>query len=565
MWCSGESETQFDGGPVTCARVSDLLLEPSVGDGFCWAPTAADISTCRSGAPKVSSLGTARACVSSSPPTVVRPRMALEAVRTDADQGEHGFGRPALVVVSMAVALVMAQQLMLSLAIPAVTADLGATAAQMQWILNVYPIGLAALLLTGGALGDRYGRRKVLLVGLAIMAMANLANACTDSVTGVIVARGVCAIGAALVFPATLSTLTVAYRESQRTKAIAVWSIAAILGAFGGIFVVGLLLEFWTWRSTFWASTVVSLALLPAVRLVVPESRSPNKAKLDFASSSLACVGVGATTFGIIAAGEHGIFDARVVLGVLAGLASCSLFARRQWRAESPLLNIRALTSPTAGIGLIGTTAMYFIAYATAVIAIQYLSVVQGQTALQVGTTMLAYATLLIPLTFASTRIAARFGSGPPIVVGMVVVAGSYVGLSTLGSRHGLASFILWAIMFGAGFGLMQAPAIECIVSALPPAEQGLASALNDITRELGAALGIAVSLTVFTANVDEGAAPAEGLMAAWIPTCFTLSGAALLAAAGIGLLHRRVTIPANPGGRGTAHRYENRRTRRAF
>ena len=477
------------------------------------------------------------------------------------------YGRSALTVIGIAVGLVVSQQLVLSIALPQVTADLRASQTELQWILDSYPVTLAALLLLGGALGDELGRRRMLLLGLVIMGATNVGLALADSAAVAVGWRVGCAIGAALVFPATLSILTTAFTGETRARAVAVWSIAAILGAFVGLLGSGLLLEFWSWRSIAWASAALSAALLPAVLLVVPESERNPRVVLDPIGAAQVVVGVGAITFGIIEAGVHGLSDARALAGLLVGFAVTGAFLRRQWKAEHPLLNVRKLAGITVGMGIIGCVAMFFAAYSTAFVTVQYLSTVHGLSALQIGLTLLTYAVLLVPLTFVSARAARRVGVGPMIVGGLLVLGGMDLVFATLSVGDPLWHYIAMAIVFGAGFGLMLAPATEAILAALPDEEQGLASAVNDITRELGAALGIAVSGAVLIANLEPAATPADAFMTAWPETCVALAFANLLCAATVAVLHRWAPRPAGrPGGRHRRlRRVESEGEERAF
>ncbi|MGQ0465930.1 MAG: MFS transporter [Sporichthyaceae bacterium] len=460
------------------------------------------------------------------------------------------YGRSALTVIGMAVALVVSQQLVLSIALPQVTADLEASQTELQWILDSYPVALAALLLPGGALGDRLGRRRMLLVGLVLMTGANVGLALAGSAPAAVAWRVACAIGAALVFPATLSTLTTAFSGERRDRAVAVWSIAAIIGAFFGLLGAGLLMEFWSWRSICWASAILGAVLLPAVRLVVPESERNPEVVLDPLGSLLAVLGVGATTFGIIEAGVHGLLDVRALGGLLGGLALTGWFLRRQWRAERPLLNVRKLVGVTVGLGLIGCTALFFAIYALAFTTIQFLSAVHGLSALQIGLALMSYAVLVVPLTFLSSRVARRVGVGPLIVFGLLVISVGYLLFATLDADDSLGTYIAMAVLFGGGIGFMQAPATAAVVEALPNEEQGLASAVNDITRELGAALGIAVSGAVLIANLRPAATPAETFMTAWPATNVAMAVAAALCALAVGALARFEPRPEPRRGR---------------
>jgi MFS family permease len=470
------------------------------------------------------------------------------------------YGRPALVTVSVAVAVVVSQQIVLSLVVPQLVTGLRASPADLQWILDSYPIGLAALLLPFGAMGDRWGRRRMLLIGLTGMAAANIAIAVSDDVASVIVWRCVCAVGAALVFPATLSTLTAAF-PSQRTRAITTWSIAAILGAFAGLFAAGAELEVFSWRSIFWSFGSLSAVLLVAVPLLVPESLACERTNLDPLGSAIAVLGVGATAFGIVSAGEHGLRSGRVIGAVGGGLVLCMAFLRRQWLADHPLLDVQALARPVVGVGLVGTTSLFFAVYSAAFIEIEYLAITHGMSALQIGTTLLSYAPLLLPAIYWSGRVAKRVGAGPFVIAGLFVVASTDLLYATLDADTTVLAFVGIAALAGGGMGLVQATATEAIMSALPDAEQGLASAVNDLTRELGAALGLAVSGAVLTSHLGTGGSPATAFMRAWQPTCFSLAACAAACAIAVVPLYRRVERN-RPGGRHAGRRRHPARRR---
>lgn len=451
-----------------------------------------------------------------------------------------GKGRAALTVVGIAVGLVMSQQITLSVVLPQMAVSLHASQTGLQWILDAYPIGLAALLLTGGALGDRYGRRRMLLLGLVGMAATNAAIAVSDTVGSALAARALCSVAAALTFPATLSTLTASFPAQRRARAVAVWASGAILGGFVGVFAAGGLLECWSWRSICWATAGASAALIPAVASFVPESAAPEEAVLDLISSVTAVLGVGGVTYAIIAAGEFGGTDARVLGGAACGVLMCLLFGRRQWTMPRPMLNLRALLPPAVGIGLIGTTALYFAVYGSIYLSVQYLSVVRGQSTLRLGITCLSYAVLLLPATVLSTRVIRRFGAGPLIVAGLLTIGAGDVAFTRLEATSGIGGYLAAAVLTGAGVGLAQVPATDAIVRALPAAEQGLASAVSDLTREIGAALGIAVAGAVLSAHLGHRGGPVQAFMAGWSPTFVALALMSVFCAAAVFVIHVR-------------------------
>jgi len=213
------------------------------------------------------------------------------------------------------------------------------------------------------------------------------------------------------------------------------------------------------------------------------------------------------------------------------------------------MLNIRALLDPKVGVGLLGTTATFYAAYAAAFVAVQYLALTHGLTPLQIGAMMLTYGILLIPLTFASARLAGRLGAGPMAVAGLLVIGGGDLLYARLDAHAGLVAFAVASAVFGGGMGLVQSPATDVIVRALPLSEQGLASAVNDLTREVGAALGLAVAGSVLTAHLGASGDPGRDLMAAWVPICVALAASSVLFAFLVLALHRRaIRVPRRRG-----------------
>ncbi len=281
----------------------------------------------------------------------------------------------------------------------------------------------------------------MLLIGLAIMSVTNVGIALSHSPSPVIAWRALCSIGAALAFPATLSSLTAAFADQGRTKAVAFWSITASFGAFAlaGLFGAGALMQFWSWRSNCWTSAGLGVVLLCAVAALVPESVAGEQVTVDWPGSLWAVLGVGLLTFGIVTAGEDGLGAVRVVGALSAGLAMCVVFVRRQLGLARPMLNVRALFDLQVGMGLLGITAVFYGAYATVFVGVQYLSLTHGLTPLQIGEMMLTYGILLIPLTFVSGRMAARLGAGPMGVAGLMVI----VAADLLFARMDLDSSLL--------------------------------------------------------------------------------------------------------------------------
>ncbi|MGY1702862.1 MFS transporter [Geodermatophilus sp. SYSU D00766] len=399
----------------------------------------------------------------------------------------------ALAVLVLAVVLLAVDGTVLALAVPALSAALQPTAGQLLWIGDVYGFALAGLLVLMGGLADRFGRKRVLLVGTAAFGAASAVAAFAPDPATLVAARAALGVAAATLMPSTLSLIRNLFPVArQRTRAIAVWSAAASGGAVLGPLVGGVLLEHFWWGSVFLVNLPVVAVLLVGGWLLLPESRDPRPGRLDVLGAVQSVVAVLAVVFAVkevAGSGPTPVAGAAALAGVLAAV----LFVRRQRRIPSPLVDLglfahRAFSGALAG-QLIALFALMGLLYFFS----QYLQLVRGHTALEAGVREL-------PLTLASLGVlvvvgplVARAGLGRAIGLGLGLSAVGMLALAGAASLPGYAGLAVALLVLGAGFGLAFTLSTDAAVGAVPPHRAGTASALSETSYELGAALGIAL------------------------------------------------------------------------
>ncbi len=400
-------------------------------------------------------------------------------------------------VMCTAVGLVIAMVTIVNAALPALAADTGASQAEQTWIVDVYTLVLAALVLPAGALGDRYGRRGVLVAGLLVFAVGCAAPVFLDTSTWLIVARAVTGFGAAMIMPATLSIITASFPAQRRGRAIGIWAAVAGVGGLGGLVLAGLLLRHFSWHSVFLGPAVLSVVLV-AASLTVPTSRGP--AAFDVVGAVLSALAIGAVVFGILRVADLG-WGHGVVLGSIAGgLVLGALFVRYELRRASPLLDVRLFGNAAFAAGSVSVTVQFTAAFGMFYALAQYLQLVQGYSALRSGLALWPVAVSLFPLSLASAPLVRRFGLRAVTCVGLAVIVVGMVLIGQLAAGSGYVALAIAVCVLGAGIGVTAPAATSAILDNVPPSQYGVASAVNDATREVGAALGIALVGSVLSA-----------------------------------------------------------------
>lgn len=398
-----------------------------------------------------------------------------------------------LAVMALSLMTVVSAVSGLNVALPSLARDTGATQTELTWIVDAYTVVFAGLLLFAGAVGDRYGRKGILMVGLTVFGVAAGAAMVTDDPDTLIALRAAMGLGAACIMPTTLSVITTSFPEEERPRAIGVWVGVAGGGAVLGLFATGILLEFFDWNSFFALNVLLAALGLAGTILVVPSSREASAPRLDVVGAVLSLLAVGGIVFGIIEGPTRGWSDALTVSALLVGLLALAAFVGWELRTTQPMLDPRLFALRGFSAGTLSITAQFFAAFGFFFTALQYLQFVVGLSPLQAAVRLLPLPFVLIPLARRAPHIAVRVGFRRLGPLGLLLMASGFVVIATLGVELNYAVFVAGLLLFGAGMGLAGTPATTAITESLPVSKQGVASAVNDTARELGSALGIAV------------------------------------------------------------------------
>jgi EmrB/QacA subfamily drug resistance transporter len=413
---------------------------------------------------------------------------------TSVDDRAHRQRWRTLAVLCLTLVLVSLDNTILNVALPTLAREFHATASQLQWIVDSYVLVFAGLLLTFGFLGDKYGRRNALMAGMAIFGVGSVAASMSGSAGQLIACRALMGVGSAFIMPATLSILTNTFRDAkERAKAIAMWAGCAGLGVALGPVTGGWLLEHFSWGSVFLVNLpVLTLAIVGSV-LVVPNSRDVDAPRLDLGGAVLSMTGLATLLWAIIEAPEHGWMSSQTLTAFAAAAVALSVFVVWESRQEHPMLNLGFFRNPRFSAASGAVTLTFFALFGTLFLITQYMQSVLGYTALQSGIRFLPLAATLMVVSPQSAKLAARFGSKRVVASGLAIVAVGLVLMVRIEAGTGYGRLITAIMVMAAGMGLTMAPATESIMGSLPPAQAGVGSAVNDTTREVGGALGVAV------------------------------------------------------------------------
>jgi EmrB/QacA subfamily drug resistance transporter len=409
--------------------------------------------------------------------------------------------RLVLAAMCLALVLVIAGVSMLAVGLPAVGDDLGLGQTSLTWVADAYALTLASLLLVAGAIGDRYGRRGALLVGVAVFGLGSVLSALADSGGQLIAFRALTGIGGALVMPGTLSTITSVFPPEERARAVGIWAGFAGAGGTIGMLAAGWLLSFSTWPAIFVLTAIVSLLTFVVVLAVVPSSRATEHVGLDPLGTVLSALGIGAFVLGIIEGPIRGWSEPLTLGALVAGLVLAVAFVRWELRTEHPLLDPHLFRHRGFATGSASMLVLFLVLFGLFLVILQYLQVVLGYSALRSAVALLPMTAVMLPLSTAAAPLSVRFGQRLVGGTGLVLTAAGSVAFGLLGASSGFGAVLVAQIILAAGIGLAMTPATNAIVSSLPPEKQGVASAVNDVTREIGTALGIAIMGSMFTSG----------------------------------------------------------------
>jgi EmrB/QacA subfamily drug resistance transporter len=398
----------------------------------------------------------------------------------------------------LALVLVIAGVSMLAVGLPAIGNDLGLSQTGLTWVADAYALTLAALLLVAGALGDRYGRRGALLAGIALFGLGSLLSGLADSGAQLIAFRALTGLGGALIMPGTLSTITSVFPPEERARAVGIWAGFAGAGGTLGMLAAGWMLGTFAWSSIFFVPAAVSALTFVAILAFVPTTRSESHVGLDPIGTVLSAVGIGGLVLGIIEGPIRG-WTAPLTLGALvAGVVLSAAFAAWELRTDHPLLDPRLFRYRGFAVGSASLLVLFVALFGLFLVILQYLQLLQGYSALKSAVSLLPLTFLMIPISTAAAPLSVRYGMKLVSGAGLALTGAGMVAFATLDAGSGYPALLAAQLILGVGIGLAMTPATNAIVSSLPAAKQGVASAVNDTTREIGTALGIALMGSMF-------------------------------------------------------------------
>jgi EmrB/QacA subfamily drug resistance transporter len=404
-----------------------------------------------------------------------------------------------LAVLSLALLIIGLDNTILNVALPSLQAEFDASSSTLQWIVDSYLLVFAGLLLTLGTLGDRFGRKLALQSGLALFGGASLAVLFVDSADGLIAVRAAMGVGGALIMPATLSIISNVFPREERAKAIGIWSGMASIGIGLGPLMGGLLLEWFDWTSVFLLNVPVALIALVAGAKLVPESRDPEPGAFDFPGALLSIAALSALVYGVIEAPEMGWTSATILGCFAAFLVLAVAFVRWELRTTDPMLNLQFFRNPRFSIASGGISLAFFSLFGSIFALTQFMQDAKGYSALEAGAAMTPLALGLVIGAGSGIKLNERLGTAK-------VVAAGLLGVSAL-----LASSLLWSVdmpywpiglwffLIAIAMGWIMGPATDSVMGAVPEEKSGVASAMNDVTRQVAGALGTAVIGSLIT------------------------------------------------------------------
>lgn len=420
----------------------------------------------------------------------------------------------------------------LNLALPAISTDLRPSAAELLWIIDIYGFMVAGLLITMGTLGDKLGRRRLLMIGAAAFAAASVAAALSTTAQALIATRALLGIAGATLAPSTLSLISNMFRdETQRRVAIGIWISSYSVGGAIGPLVGGLILQYFAWPAIFWAAVPVMLLLLALGPFLLPEYRDSQAGRLDFSSVGLSLTAVLGGVFALKQAAEGHVGAltwAAAVLGLVAGVA----FVRRQSRIDYPLLDIRLFAQPRFAAAICTYALTSFAMFGVYIFISQHLQLVLGLSPLVAGLCTVPWALSFVVGSMLTPAIAQRYSAPRTIVAGLALAALGFAGMTLVDGTYGLASLVVGMTVMGIGMAPVFTLGNDIVISAAPPERAGAASALSETSAELSGALGIAVFGSMATGLYRAGMAgqlPAS-LPADAVAEASTLGGALTVA-----------------------------------
>ncbi len=417
-----------------------------------------------------------------------------------------------LAVLCLSLITISLDNTILNVALPTLQRELDASASQLQWIVDIYMLVFAGALLTAGSLGDRFGRKRALTLGLGVFGAGSLASAAAPSAELLIAARALMGVGGAFIMPSTLSILTATFPAHERGKAIGIWAGVSGLGIAIGPVAGGWLLQDHGWGSIFLVNLPIVALALVAGRFLVPESRDAARPRLDLGGFVCSFAGLTALVWGLIEAPSRGWTDPLVLASFVLAATVLAAFVGWERRVGAPMLDVRLFRNPRFSASSAAISLAFFALFGTIFFLTQYLQDVRGYSALDAGVRTMPVALGLVLGGPLSARLTARLGLRAVVPAGLTVVAGALWMFAAVDASS--SYWLVAGALAAMGFGMANAmaPATDAIMGSLPAAKMSVGSAINDTTRTAGGTLGVAVLGSILASGYRDGmpaAAPA--------------------------------------------------------
>lgn len=404
-----------------------------------------------------------------------------------------------LIAICLAVTITSIDNTIMNVGLPSIVRGIGASQAQLQWLIDSYTIVFACLLLTMGAFGDKWGRHRTMMIGLIIFGVFSAIASQAGSANSLIICRGLMGIGGALILPATLAILSNTFEGKERSKAIGIWSAVAGIGVAAGPLLGGFLLDHFWWGSIFLINVPICIVALWMGWFLVPPSKSSEQGhRLDPIGALLSIIALVGLLYGIIEIPEKGWSSTEVLIAVFGGLVFLAIFIWWELRSDHPMLDLNFFRNARFSAASMTITINYFVMFGSTFLIVQYFQFILGYSPLKAGVMTAPVAVGLMVTSPQAHKLVTRFGTTRVVIAGLLICSGvmfCYGVESIIASDVG---GIIVRTIFGVGLALTATPATESIMGALPRDRAGVGSAVNDTTRQIGGALGVAVIGSLF-------------------------------------------------------------------
>lgn len=449
----------------------------------------------------------------------------------------------ALVITGLALFMVVLDNLVVTTALPTIRVDLNTSVTTLGWVVNAYTLAFASLLLTGAALGDRFGRRRVFAIGIAIFALASAGCALAPDINWLIFFRALQGLGAAPVMPLSLTLLAEAFPPGKRGLAIGIWSGISGLAVAAGPLVGGALVDGLSWHWIFWINVPIGLILAPIAVWKLRESYGPDR-QLDLGGLVLVALGLFGLVYGIVRGNEAGWGSPQILGTVIGGVVFIALFLFWETRAKYPMLPLRLFRIRGFTVANSVSVCLYFGMFGTVFFLAQFLQTVQGDSAFQAGLKILPWTIMPMFIAPLAGAYSDRIGARPLMASGLFIMTIGFVWMGlTISPDISYGGLVGGFLLAGFGMALVFAPVSNMLIGSVPETDIGKASGTNNTVREVGGALGIAVMTAIFTGagSYASGQAFVDGLNPAVLVGAGVLFLGALIAL----LAPRNIKAPA--------------------